>query len=144
MLLNQVWDLKYNFIYLLIVCISHRNVWNQKYFSYPCQPFLFGKHFSSSYSWKELKLTTSPSCKTWYSKPPSYVSANRTMLCQHSSGKIVLACYWRVNQWRKYNSKIQIQQHAQYHPYSAKKWMDIKCLKTLLNGNLYPLWLTQS
>lgn len=44
--------LKNYFIYLLVVCISLRNVWNKKYFLYPCEPFSFGKHlhFSSPYS----------------------------------------------------------------------------------------------
>lgn len=131
------------FIYLLFACPSERR--NKKY---PREPFSFGKHldFSSPYNWKGLKSTTSSSCKTWHSKLLSYVPS--LLGCQHSSGKIVLACYWKVSQWRKHKIKVQIQQHAQYHPYSAKflngYWTLLKCLKILLNRSLYTLWVMQS
>lgn len=71
---NQVWNTEKLF-HLLLFAFSSEMSGTKKYFPYPHEPFSFGKHlgFSSPYSWKGLKLAISSSCKTWHSKPFSYV-----------------------------------------------------------------------
>lgn len=140
--------LKKEIIYLLVVCVALQKFLEQKIFSLPCESFSFVKHldFSSPHSWKGLKLTISQAAKLDIQN--LFLMCHHYWGCQHSSGKIVLACYWKVSQWRKDKIKVQIQQHAQYCPYSAKflngYWTLIKCLKTLVNKSLYTLWAKQS
>lgn len=142
--------LKNDFLYLLVLSISPRHVWNKNYFPYPyVDHFHLGNiwlFFSFPYSWKGLKLTISPSSNSWHSKHLFYVPPLLGMPTQFWENCISLLL--KISQLRKYKIKVQIQQNAQYHPYLTKfsngYWTSIKSLKALLNKSLYTSWVIHS